>query len=150
MEHEVEGTYKHVTPLRVYLLVGAALLFLTGVTITVSRIPLGPWNVVVALGIAGLKAWLVMLFFMHLYYDRKIYLLVFSTAIVVLTLFIVITGADTMRRGDIYPEEARPIHPEADMYQKAGADTTKQNAPPDTTQQKVAPDTLAAKKDSLR
>lgn len=150
MEHDIEGIYKHVTPLRVYILVGAALFFLTGVTITVSRIPLGPWNVVVALGIAGIKAWLVMLFFMHLYYDRKIYLLVFSTAIVVLTLFIVITGADTMRRGDIYPEEARPIHPEAEMYQKVGTDTTGQNATPDTTQQKSTTDSLKATQDSLR
>lgn len=149
MEHEAEGTYKHVIPLRVYLLVGAALLILTGVTVTVSQIPLGPWNIVVALGIAGLKAWLVMLFFMHLYYDRKIYLLVFSTAIVVLTLFIVITGADTMRRGDIYPEEARPIHPEAEMYQKAGTDTTGQNAVPDTAQHTASPDTLKETLDSL-
>ena len=133
MAQNINGTYKQVTPLKVYLLVGIGLLILTGITVTVSQIPLGPLNVVVALGIAGLKAWLVMLFFMHLFYDRKIYLLVFSTAIVVLTLFIVITGADTMRRGDIYPNEATPIHPEAQMYQKMGADTTGQQASPDTS-----------------
>lgn len=132
MAQNINGTYKHVTPLKVYFIVGAGLLILTAITVTVSQIPLGPLNVVVALGIAGLKAWLVMMFFMHLYYDRKIYLLVFSTAIVVLTLFIVITGADTMRRGDIYPDEATPIHPEAQMYQKLGADSTGQQASPDS------------------
>ncbi len=106
----------HITPLAVYLTVGAALLVLTAVTVVVSKIPLGPWNAIVALAIASLKALLVALFFMHLLYDRKIYGIVVSLALVMLGILISLTMADVLRRGDIYDFEANPIRPEAKIY----------------------------------
>jgi cytochrome c oxidase subunit 4 len=42
------------------------LLALTLVTTLLGRVPLGPWNLPVALGIAVVKALLVALYFMHL------------------------------------------------------------------------------------
>ena len=48
-----------------YVAVFAILIILTLTTVVVAEIELGPWNVVVALGIAVIKATLVILFFMH-------------------------------------------------------------------------------------
>ena len=48
-----------------YIAIGATLIVLTGVTAGVAFINLGPFNPVVALLIATIKATLVILFFMH-------------------------------------------------------------------------------------
>ncbi len=106
----------HIVPLWVYLTVGGGLFILTGITVGVSFIPLGGWNVVVALGIATLKASLVALFFMHLLYDKKIFMIVFLAAIMFVGIFIIFTMFDTMRRDDIYENAGQPIRPKAAMY----------------------------------
>lgn len=54
-----------VTPARTFVLVWLALSILTVVTYYVSTRDLGPFNVVVALGIAGFKMMLVIWFFMN-------------------------------------------------------------------------------------
>ncbi len=116
---------RHVVPLRIYLAVGGALFLLTGITVWVSLIPLGGWNVVVALGVASIKASLVALIFMHLLYDRKIFLVVFVAAIVFVAIFIIFTMFDTLRRDDIYEEMKGPIRPDAIIYEdrQAGGDS---------------------------
>ncbi|HSZ62414.1 MAG TPA: cytochrome C oxidase subunit IV family protein [Terriglobales bacterium] len=48
-----------------YLLIGAILLVLTATTVGAAFVNLGPFNPVVALLIATIKALLVVLFFMH-------------------------------------------------------------------------------------
>ena len=63
----------HITPTKTYLIVAFALLILTAITVWVSFIDLGASNIAVALVIASIKALLVAFFFMHLYYDNKIY-----------------------------------------------------------------------------
>jgi cytochrome c oxidase subunit IV len=62
---------EHVVGTRVYIMVGAALLFLTAVTAWVSWIDLGPWSAPVAILIATIKASLVVLFFMHIKYEQQ-------------------------------------------------------------------------------
>ena len=42
---------------------------------------------------------------MHLFYDKKIYALVVGTALVILAIFIGLTMADVLRRGDIYENQ---------------------------------------------
>jgi cytochrome c oxidase subunit 4 len=106
----------HVLPLKVYLGVGAALMFLTVVTVIVAQIPLGGWNVVVALAIAAIKALLVASFFMHLYYDHKLYFIMFGIGVLILAVFIVLTMFDTLQRGAVYDIKGRPINPKAAMY----------------------------------
>ena len=106
----------HVIPLSVYLGIGGALLVLTAVTILVAQYNLGEWNIVIALLIAGTKATLVAFVFMHLFYDNKLYFMVFVGAIAFLVLFIGLSMIDTMERGDIYQEVARPIKPQLFQY----------------------------------
>ena len=61
-----------VTPVRTYVLIWAVLTILTFVTFYVSTIPLGPFNIVVALGIAAFKMSLVIWFFMHVRTDNPL------------------------------------------------------------------------------
>ena len=125
MKDEPSHRGVHILPLRIYLGVGAALLLLTAVTVSISFIHLGPFNLVVALSIATIKAILVALFFMHLLYDNKLYLLIFIFALLILATFIILTLFDTMRRGDLYLEVARPIQEQSEIY----SDSTRFSAP---------------------
>jgi len=129
MAKETTHNIPHIVPLRIYLAVGAALLILTGVTVTVSLIPLGGWNVVVALTVAAIKALLVAFFFMHLLYDKKIFLVIFTMAVIILAIFITLTMFDTMERGRTNPEGARPFKDKAIIYEEKKAPIQK----PDST-----------------
>ena len=60
-EHEEHTTHSQ----GFYLLIGAVLLVLTATTVGAAFVNLGPFNPVVALLIATVKATLVVLFFMH-------------------------------------------------------------------------------------
>lgn len=115
---------KHrIIKLRTYLAVGVALLILTAITVFVSRINLGGWNAIVAVGIASAKATLVAFIFMHLLYDRKMFLVIFLTAITFLTVFIALTMFDTLSRGQIHSITERPIKDKAAMYRDNAIDT---------------------------
>ncbi|MBZ0265483.1 cytochrome C oxidase subunit IV family protein [bacterium] len=112
-----EEFHPHVLPISAYLGVFSALIFFTIITVVVAAIDLGPFNMVVAMLIAGTKALLVGLIFMHLLFDRKLYLMLFLVGMITLTIFIVITMFDTERRGDIFPEVGKPIKVESEHYQ---------------------------------
>jgi len=108
----------HITPVRTYLAVGITLLVLTGVTIGASFIDFGPYNVTIALAIASVKALLVAFFFMHLFWDNKIYLVIFAASLLFFTIFLTFSMFDTTTRGSIYPEKAEPINSQAPIYNK--------------------------------
>jgi cytochrome c oxidase subunit IV len=61
-----------VIPPRVYVVVYLCLLLLTATTVVVAFLELGSWHVWVGLTIAGIKAMLVILFFMHVYYSSRL------------------------------------------------------------------------------
>ncbi len=106
----------HLLPFSVYFGVAVALLVLTGVTVYVASLEFGAYNLVVAMLIAALKAGLVALFFMHLKYDNKIYMVVFLSALAFLAVFVILTMFDTLGRGAIDPQRAKPIREQAAMY----------------------------------
>jgi cytochrome c oxidase subunit 4 len=107
----------HITPIKTYITIAALLIILTVVTVTVSFINLGPYNISVALAIASVKALLVAFFFMHLFYDNKLYLIIFAMALLFLTIFLTLTMFDTSTRGAIDKDKAQPIDKEATIYQ---------------------------------
>jgi cytochrome c oxidase subunit 4 len=109
---------EHITPVKVYLAVGISLLILTIITVAVSFIDLGPYNITVALIIASIKALLVAFFFMHIFWDNKLYLIIFAGSLLFLTIFLTLTMFDTETRGSIYEEKARPINSEAPIYHR--------------------------------
>jgi len=124
MKSETKSHDIHILPLKLYLSIGIALIILTVITYTVAQIDLGPYNLVVAMLIAMTKALLVALFFMHLLYDNKLYMIIFSIGLIFIAIFIIFTMFDTMRRGDIYLEVGEPINKEAIIYQQMQTDTT--------------------------
>jgi cytochrome c oxidase subunit 4 len=89
----------HVVPVRIYLLVFCSLLVLTATTVGVAFVDLGVFNNVVALGIAGLKATLVILFFMHVRYSSRLTALVLVSGVLWLGIFVGLTLVDYATRG---------------------------------------------------
>ena len=90
---------EHVLPRRVYYAVFAALVVLTALTVFAARLDLGPMNSVVALGIAVLKASLVVLYFMHVRYGSRLVWVVLGAGVLWLFLLISITLGDYLSRG---------------------------------------------------
>ena len=81
-----------------YFAVFIALMFFTILTVVVSKIHLGIWNTPVALGIALTKATLVALIFMHLRSSPKLTALVVGSALLFLTILIIVTASDYFTR----------------------------------------------------
>lgn len=79
-QHQNHGEH-HVIPFRVYVQVLLLLLVLTAITVAAAQVNFGPWNTVIAMAIASIKAGFVLAFFMHLKYDDKLFLVCFLTAV---------------------------------------------------------------------
>ena len=88
----------HVLPLRTYVAVFLALLVGTAVTVWASQHDFGPLNDPIALAIAGTKATLVILFFMHVKYQTKLIWVFASAGFVWLAIFFVLILADYRTR----------------------------------------------------
>jgi len=86
----------HVATVKVLCATGGTLLLLTLVTVLATRIDFGAnINLGIAMAIAVLKASLVILFFMHLKYDRLFHTVVFVSAFLAASLFVGFTLMDT-------------------------------------------------------
>ncbi|HMB98351.1 MAG TPA: cytochrome C oxidase subunit IV family protein [Balneolaceae bacterium] len=84
--------------------VGISLLILTIITVGVAFIEIpSPWNIVVAIAIALVKASIVAAFFMNLYWDSRFNLLLLVVGILFFILLIGITLMDTLYRTDPLP-----------------------------------------------
>ena len=89
--------------LRGNLLVLAALLALLGLSAGSALIPMGAFNEVANLGIAAVKALLVLMFFMRLKSDSPLLRLVAGAGFAWLALLIVLSLADLLNRQDLLP-----------------------------------------------
>ncbi len=85
----------HVVPLKLLGAVIATLMVLTWVTVAVTWVDLGSFNLWIAMGIALVKASLVALFFMHLRWDAPINGIVLISALLLVVLFMGIILMDT-------------------------------------------------------
>ena len=84
--------------------VAITLFFLTFLTVAVTWIHIPePWNVVVAIAIAVVKATIVAAFFMNLWWDSRFNLILFIMSIVFFLLLVGITLLDTLYRVDPVP-----------------------------------------------
>jgi len=88
----------HIVPKKLYILVFAALIVLTGLTTGVAFINLGKWNTVAALAIAVCKASLVVLFFMHLRWGSNLLRIVVVSSLLWLAILISLTTTDFFSR----------------------------------------------------
>jgi cytochrome c oxidase subunit 4 len=88
----------HVTPLPIYFGVFFALMIFTVLTVWISTVNLGVLNTPVALGIAVVKATLVILFFMHVIHSTRLTWVVIVGSFLWLGVLFVLTFADYLTR----------------------------------------------------
>ncbi|MEM1127118.1 MAG: cytochrome C oxidase subunit IV family protein [Bacteroidota bacterium] len=123
-------------PKKVLYRVFGGLVFLTVLTVATAKADFGPLNFIhipLALGIAGAKTFLVVMFFMALKYDNPVNLLTFLTSVVFVVIFITFTLFDTVFRGDMDNVETRTVM-ELQVEEEA-----LQGREPDPSQLLVAP-----------
>ena len=92
-EHEL-----HIVSPVIYVVILLCLLTFTGLTVGASYIEMGMWNPIVALGIAVVKAVLVVLFFMHVKYSTKLTMITVGGGIFTFLALISMTLADYISR----------------------------------------------------
>ena len=109
-QHEAHNEVGHVVPVRILFTTGIGLLILTAVTVLVADMDFGNLNIWIALGIAVLKGSLVVLFFMHLLYDRPFNGIILITSLAFVALFISFALTDTTEyAGDLDPGDAPKV-----------------------------------------
>jgi len=90
---------EHIVPVKVYLIIFTSLLVGTGLTVVAAyRDFPGPLNAILALTIAAVKATLVLLYFMHLRYSRRLTWLIVASALFWLALLFALTFSDYSTR----------------------------------------------------
>jgi len=109
----------HVMEPKTLITVFLALIFLTFITVYVTFFDLGPLNVAVALGIATTKALLVMLWFMHLKYDRPYTLMIFFCSFGFVALFIGFLLMDTAQYQPSIDARQQALKPASPMPEAA-------------------------------
>ncbi len=90
---------EHIVTKKQYGVIFLILMILTLTTTWASYFDLGKLNVVVALVIATIKASLVVLFFMHVFWSSKLNKLVVVSGVAWLTLLLWLTLTDIFSRG---------------------------------------------------
>ncbi len=89
---------QHTVPSKIFVFVWIALLCLTGLTITAARMQMGKWSMIANIAIASTKASLVLWFFMHLKYERRLFKLLFFVPVLTITIIIGLTFFDILYR----------------------------------------------------
>lgn len=84
----------HITEYKVLSTVFLVLISLVILTITVTSLDLAPYSVTVALIIAGVKAYLVMAYFMHLKYEGLLLRILVAGVFVLFAAIVVFTFID--------------------------------------------------------
>jgi cytochrome c oxidase subunit 4 len=88
----------HSTSTATYYVVFALLLVLTGITVGVALVDLGPVNNVAAVGIAVIKASLVLVYFMHLRFTSRLTWVFAGAGFFWLIVLITFTMSDELTR----------------------------------------------------
>ncbi len=92
-------THRTIAP-RTYVLIGVLLILLTGLTVGLSFLPVPPsYHLIFGLAIAGLKASLVVLFFMHALISSRVTWIVIVVAVFWFGILLVLTLTDYLTRG---------------------------------------------------
>jgi cytochrome c oxidase subunit IV len=105
---------EHIVSPKIYLLIFASLMLGTGLTVWAAFQNFGKFNIVIALGIATIKATLVVLYFMHARYSPKRTQLVIVCSVFWLAIMLALTLSDyDTRSHETQPGEGRLVQPAA-------------------------------------
>jgi cytochrome c oxidase subunit IV len=108
---------EHIVSPKVYIAIFAILMLGTGITVWAAFQNFGPFNIVIALAIATIKATFVVLYFMHARYSPKRTQLVIVCSIFWLAIMLALTLSDyDTRSHDTRPREVRLTQPAASQF----------------------------------
>jgi cytochrome c oxidase subunit 4 len=93
-----DETHAHPVPVRLYVAVWAGLVALTGITVGAAYLDLKHVSTLVAVGIAVVKSSLVLLYFMHLRWDRPVFRYMLLAAILAFGIFFALSFLDYANR----------------------------------------------------
>lgn len=101
----------HISPTRSYFVIGSILLVLTGITVWIAQLNIGEWlgggftvNIIIAILIATTKAYLVLMYFMHMKYeDRLIWGFGIVYPLIIFTILITFLAQDVFLRKEVKP-----------------------------------------------
>lgn len=93
--HDDHHGLAHTMSPKMLIGIWSALICLTGLTVLTASMHLHPFDLVIAMVIATVKALLVALFFMHLLYDRPFNGLIFMLSFVFAAIFVMFSMFDT-------------------------------------------------------
>jgi cytochrome c oxidase subunit 4 len=113
-DHDDHHGIAHTASIKVLVGTGGTLLLLTIVTVLATKVDFGSnINLAIAMFIAVIKATLVVLFFMHLKYDKIFHTVVFLSAILAASLFVGFTLMDTgqYQHTNIWDPDSPPAAP---------------------------------------
>ena len=88
----------HVLPDGLFIMVWVGLLILTGITVAGSVYFPGKIGILVAMIVTPVKAALILMYFMHLKYEKKGFVVMFLVAVGILGIFIGLTFFDYLFR----------------------------------------------------
>ncbi len=94
----MEENASHHVATKTFVFVWIALLCLTGLTIKAAQMQMGEWSMVANIAIASAKASLVLWFFMHLKYEKRLFKLLLFVPIMTISIIIVLTFFDIWYR----------------------------------------------------
>ena len=89
----------HIVSVRTNVVVFVLLLLLLLATVGAAFLPLADWHLPVAMAFAAVKAILISLFFMHVYYRHKLTWVVSLASLLWLGILILLTLGDYLARG---------------------------------------------------
>jgi cytochrome c oxidase subunit 4 len=84
----------HIISYKTYLMVLGVLIVFTLLSVAITQIELSRWSTIAALLLAGIKSTFVLLIFMHLKYDMRIFRVMVGLIIALLIVVIVVTMLD--------------------------------------------------------
>jgi cytochrome c oxidase subunit 4 len=93
-----EHAEHHIVGPKTYAIIFVTLLTLTGITVAAAFVNLGILNPIVALAIASTKAVIVILFFMHVYYQSKLVKMTVAAGFFTFLILITMTLTDYISR----------------------------------------------------
>ncbi len=85
---------EHISSYGFYVKIWLALLFLTFMTVSVSYVDMKKFTLFTAMLVATVKAGLVVLFFMHIRFDKPIFGVMLMVTLIEYLIFIVLTFSD--------------------------------------------------------
>jgi cytochrome c oxidase subunit 4 len=108
---------EHIVSPKVYAVIFGSLMLGTYITVKAAFVDLGRWNIIIALGIATVKATLVVLYFMHARYSPKRTQLVIVCSVFWLAIMLALTLTDyTTRSHETQPGVSHLSQPAASRF----------------------------------